>query len=94
MFLDGLLVAVLNPKTLLFFAAFLPQFMDASKPSFLQGSLLASVFVLIALATDCTYAMAAGRVAAPLQQSPRAQAIAATVGGVVLVALGILAALS
>jgi threonine/homoserine/homoserine lactone efflux protein len=92
--LDGLLVALLNPKTLLFFAAFLPQFMDPAKPSFLQGSLLVSLFVLIALITDSGYAIAAGWMADSLQQSRRVHAFIRMIGGGVLVSLGILALLT
>jgi threonine/homoserine/homoserine lactone efflux protein len=93
-FLDGLAVALLNPKTILFFAAFLPQFMDAGAPAFLQASLLITVFVLIALVTDSSYALAAGLIAAPLQRSPHAQRLGRWVGGGFLVALGILAVIS
>jgi threonine/homoserine/homoserine lactone efflux protein len=93
-FLDGLLVALLNPKTLVFFAAFLPQFMDASRPPLLQGSLLVVVFVLIAFITDSSYALAAGWVAAPLQRSDRLRSAGRLIGGVFLAFLGLAAALS
>ena len=55
----GFLVALLNPKTALFFAAFLPQFMDASHPAALQGALLGVVFVAIAAVTDSAWVLAA-----------------------------------
>ncbi len=90
-FLDGLLVALLNPKTLVFFAAFLPQFMSTAEPSLLQGTLLVCLFVLIAFITDSSYALAAGWIAAPLQRSARTQAAGRWIGGGFLVALGILA---
>ena len=93
-FLDGLVVALLNPKTILFFAAFLPQFMERAQPSFLQASLLVTVFVLIAFITDSSYALAAGWIAAPLARSQRAQLLSRRIGGSLLVVLGILAALS
>jgi threonine/homoserine/homoserine lactone efflux protein len=93
-FLDGLMVALLNPKTLVFFAAFLPQFMDAGEPTLLQGSLLVSLFVLIAFVTDSCYALAAGWIAAPLQRSERTQTVGRLLGGGFLVALGIVAVLS
>lgn len=90
-FLDGLLVALLNPKTLVFFAAFLPQFMDPSAPIW-QGIVLVCLFVVVALITDTGYALAAARLAAPLQKSTFAQAGARRLSGGLLIALGILAA--
>jgi threonine/homoserine/homoserine lactone efflux protein len=93
-FADGLLVALLNPKTLVFFTAFLPQFMDATKPSFVQGCWLAVLFVLIAFITDSGYAIAAGWISRPLQQSSRTRAIAGMVGGGVFIVLGLLAVLA
>lgn len=90
-FLDGLVVALLNPKTIIFFAAFLPQFMDVAQPSMPQASLLIAVFVLIAFITDSGYALAAGWIAAPLQRSRRAQLYSRWIGGCILVALGMLA---
>ncbi len=62
-FRDGFLVALLNPKTALFFAAFLPQFIDASSSPMLQGVLLASVFIAVAALTDAAYVLAASRLA-------------------------------
>lgn len=93
-FLDGLLVALLNPKTLVFFAAFLPQFMDAATPSLWHGSLLVGLFAAIAFITDSGYAIAAAWVAAPLQKSTFAQTTARRLSGGFLIALGILAASS
>ena len=58
-FRDGLLVALLNPKTSLFFAAFLPQFMHGDAAPVLQGIALGTLFVAIAAITDALYALAA-----------------------------------
>jgi threonine/homoserine/homoserine lactone efflux protein len=62
-FRDAVLVALLNPKTALFFAAFLPQFMDPGASAVQQGALLGALFVLLALCTDTLYVLAAGAVA-------------------------------
>jgi threonine/homoserine/homoserine lactone efflux protein len=60
LFRDGFLVALLNPKTALFFAAFLPQFIDPSGSPLGQGLLFACIFVSIAACTDTLYVLAAG----------------------------------
>ena len=92
LFRDGLVVALLNPKTTVFFAAFLPQFLDAGAP-LLQGMLLGSLFVIIAAVTDSAYALAAG-VVAPRLRNARLQRHGQWLGGSMFVALGLFAAFS
>jgi threonine/homoserine/homoserine lactone efflux protein len=58
-FRDGFLVALLNPKTALFFAAFLPQFIGRTGSPLAQSLFLGGVFVLIAICTDTAYVLAA-----------------------------------
>jgi threonine/homoserine/homoserine lactone efflux protein len=60
-FLQGFVVALSNPKLLVFFGAFLPQFMDMSKDHVSQVALLGVTFMVIAGLTDATYALLAGR---------------------------------
>jgi len=60
-FLQGFLIAMSNPKLLLFFGAFIPQFMDMSKDHFSQVALLGVTFMVIAGLTDGAYALLAGR---------------------------------
>jgi threonine/homoserine/homoserine lactone efflux protein len=62
-FRDGSIVALLNPKTALFFAAFLPQFIDPAGSPMLQSLLHGSLFVAIAASTDAAYVAAAGAAA-------------------------------
>src|SRR5215207_7827590 len=50
-FRDGFVVALLNPKTTLFFAAFLPQFMDTAHAPMAQTILLGVIFVVMAAVT-------------------------------------------
>jgi threonine/homoserine/homoserine lactone efflux protein len=60
-FLQGLLVLLSNPKVLVFFGAFIPQFMDMSKDHFSQVSLLGITFMVTAGITDAMYALLSGR---------------------------------
>ena len=62
-FRDGFLVALLNPKTTLFFSAFLPQFIDPRSSTIVQSVALGVAFVLIASVTDTTYALTASTIA-------------------------------
>ncbi|MBS0377041.1 MAG: LysE family translocator [Proteobacteria bacterium] len=60
MFRDALFVALLNPKTALFFAALLPQFVDPrSEHPLVANLMLSAVFVGIALCTDTIYVLTA-----------------------------------
>ena len=60
-FLRGAVVNVLNPKTALFFLAFLPQFVDPARGSvWFQVLALGLVFVALGLVSDSLYAIAAG----------------------------------
>ena len=58
-FRDGFIVALLNPKTAVFFAAFLPQFLSAKAFPMYQSIVLGAVFVAIAAVTDSAYALTA-----------------------------------
>jgi threonine/homoserine/homoserine lactone efflux protein len=60
-FLQGFFVALSNPKLLVFFGAFIPQFMDMDKDHFSQVALLGITFMVIAGLTDAVYALLAGR---------------------------------
>lgn len=60
-FLQGFLVALSNPKLLVFFGAFIPQFVDMSRDHLPQVALLGVTFMVVAGLTDATYALLAGR---------------------------------
>jgi threonine/homoserine/homoserine lactone efflux protein len=93
-FRDGFVVALLNPKTALFFAAFLPQFMSANGPLLAQSLALGAGFVAIAAVTDSTYALAASAVAPALARAGGAGLAAwgRTFSGLALIGLGVLTA--
>jgi homoserine/homoserine lactone efflux protein len=59
-FTRGFLVALSNPKTLAFFTAFLPQFIDPALPAARQLALMCVVTVLLAAVSDSCWAIAAG----------------------------------
>ena len=59
--LEGFLVSLTNPKTLLFFGAFLPQFVNPAMPPLQQLTTLAITFFCLATVLDAAYAMLAGR---------------------------------
>jgi homoserine/homoserine lactone efflux protein len=59
--LRGFLVSLTNPKTLLFYGAFLPQFVEPGPAATGQMTLLAVTFVALALALDSAWALLAGR---------------------------------
>src|ERR1700761_2150144 len=60
-FLQGLLVLLSNPKVLVFFGAFIPQFMDMSKDHVSQVAILGVTFMVTAGITDGMYALLSGR---------------------------------
>jgi len=91
-FRDGFLVALLNPKTAVFFAAFLPQFMDPALPAIPQGFLLGALFVGIAGITDTAYALTASTVAPLLARAGRLRAAGRYLFGGTFIGLGVLTA--
>ena len=95
LFAQGIVVNVLNPKTALFFFAFLPQFVDVDAGSVgLQIAVLGVIFILIAIVSDGTYAIAAGTASNWLRGNPRFLRAERWISGTVLVGLGVTAALS
>jgi threonine/homoserine/homoserine lactone efflux protein len=94
-FAQGVVVNVLNPKTALFFFAFLPQFVDAAGGSVpLQVAVLGATFVGIGLVTDSAYALLASTGAGLLRGRRRVARASRLVSGGVLVGLGVTTALA
>lgn len=93
-FRDGLVVALLNPKTTLFFAAFLPQFMSTDATPIVQGVTLGVLFVVIAAVTDSIYAVAAGSIGPRLARATRVRSFGRYVSGTTFIGLGVFTALA
>jgi threonine/homoserine/homoserine lactone efflux protein len=92
---QGIVVNVLNPKTALFFFAFLPQFVDVDQGSVgLQIAVLGVFFLVLAIISDGMYALAAGTASDWLRGNPRFLRAERWISGTVLVGLGLTAALS
>jgi threonine/homoserine/homoserine lactone efflux protein len=90
---DGFVVALLNPKTALFFAAFLPQFAGGDAPLG-RNVALGATFVAIAALSDTLYALLAGSLAPALWRVGGWRAAGRTLTGGTLIGLGVIAAAS
>ena len=89
-FAESITVEVLNPKTAIFFLAFLPQFVDASAafPLWLQLAILGVVINVLFSSADLVCVLLAGFVVARLKRSSQAQRLVQRAGGAILVGLG------
>jgi threonine/homoserine/homoserine lactone efflux protein len=95
LFRQGLLVDALNPKTTMFFLAFLPQFVDpAAGAVAVQTLILGLCFLALATLSDGGYALVAGAVAERLRRSAAARARLRRASGAAYVGLGALAVLT
>ena len=94
-FAQGVVVNVLNPKTALFFFAFLPQFVDVTRGSVrLQVVVFGVAFVLLGLVSDGAYALLASTGAGWLRRRPGVARASRLVSGGVLISLGVTTALA
>lgn len=94
-FYQGVLVNLLNPKTTLFFFAFLPQFVDpAGSPVALQILVLGLVIIAIGFVTDLVYVLVASSLGNWLQENPRMKRIQKYIAGGTYITLGLVAAVS
>lgn len=94
-YMQGILVNVLNPKTALFFLAFMPQFIDVSRGSaWTQTLFFGFLFVLLGMISDGLYALTASVLAGKLRHSKAFARGRRWFAGGTLVALGVTAAVS
>jgi len=93
-FRDGFVVALLNPKTALFFAAFLPQFMNPDAPHLPQSLALGGLFCAVAACTDLSYVLAASLIAPRLGALGTHARWGTRAAGASFIGLGLLTAFS
>ncbi len=87
---DGYLVGLTNPKTIVFFAALLPQFVDhGAGPVWSQFAILGLVFMAIGIIGDTTFALLAGRARDWFARSPKRMERIGGTGGAMMMALGV-----
>jgi threonine/homoserine/homoserine lactone efflux protein len=92
-YMQGIVVNLTNPKTIVFVFAFLPQFVDPdANHAWLQVFVLGLSFAVLGFLSDSMYALAAGTIADRLRGSRGIARVQRWFGGSVLVGLGILAA--
>jgi threonine/homoserine/homoserine lactone efflux protein len=84
----GLVVGATNPKTIVFFAAFLPQFVGDGGATAPQLLLLGVVFGALACASDSCWALAAGRARDWFARKPKRLDHLGATGGVMMIGLG------
>lgn len=95
LFRDGFVVNLLNPKTALFFLAFLPQFVEVDRGHVaMQVAFLGLLFTFLGFITDGCYALAAGTAGNWLKRSRVYLEVERYVSGVLFIGLGLTAALA
>jgi threonine/homoserine/homoserine lactone efflux protein len=93
--LQGTIVGVSNPKTVIFLAAILPEFVDRSRGNVpVQILILGLVFSAIALVSDTCWGLAAGTVRAHLARSPERLRLIGGAGGLAIILIGVRLALT
>ncbi len=86
LFVQGLVITIPNPKSLIFIAAFLPQFIDAARPVGLQFTFIVPTFLVITFTVTSVWALVAGNVRGFLQSQRAFQSVLRTAGGLMIIA--------
>ncbi len=86
--LTGVIVGLTNPKTIVFFVAFLPQFTNASAGTGAQIAVLGTVFAAMAFVSDSIWAILAGKARDWFAREPRRLDRLGLAGGVMMIGLG------
>ena len=86
LFIQGVVVTIPNPKSLVFIAAFLPQFIDATRPLGLQFALIVPSFLVITFTVTSVWALVAGSARNFLRSRRALQTVSRTTGGLMVAA--------
>ncbi len=86
LFVQGVVITIPNPKSLIFIAAFLPQFIDAGRPLGLQFAFIVPTFLVITFTVTSVWALAAGNVRGFLKSQRAFQSVLRTAGGLMVLA--------
>jgi threonine/homoserine/homoserine lactone efflux protein len=87
LFSQGLVTTILNPKSLIFIAAFLPQFIDTTQPVGVQFAVIVPTFLGITFAVTSIWALLAGKVSGLLKSQRAVRSVLRT-GGALTIATG------
>ena len=94
LFAQGMFTQVVNPKVAVFFVAFLPQFIDTSRPIAVQVAALGAVYMAVAVAVDTAYVFGASAIARRFLRSATARRRSNRVAAGTYIALGAAAAVA
>lgn len=83
---QGLVITIPNPKSLIFIAAFLPQFIDAARPLGVQFAFIVPTFLVITFTVTSLWALAAGKASGFLQHQHALGSVQRTAGGLMILA--------
>ena len=86
LFVQGLVITIPNPKSLIFIAAFLPQFIDAGRPLVVQFLFIVPTFLVITFTVTSIWALIAGKASGFLQSQRAFQSVLRTAGGLMIIA--------
>jgi threonine/homoserine/homoserine lactone efflux protein len=86
LFVQGLAVTVPNPKSLIFIAAFLPQFIDTTRPLGLQFALIVPTFLMITFGLTSLWALVAGKASGFLTSQRAVRFALRGAGGLMVIA--------
>ena len=86
LFVQGLVITIPNPKSLIFIAAFLPQFIDAGRPLGVQFAFIVPTFLLITFSVTSAWALVAGKASRLIRRQIAVQSILRTAGGLMIMA--------
>lgn len=86
LFVQGLVMTIPNPKSLIFIAAFLPQFIDTARPVGLQFTFIVPTFLVITFTITSAWALVAGKTRVFMKSQRVFKSVLRTAGGLMIIA--------